>query len=71
MSAKKILLLTIGDGGADPGDGLEAGRLAEALRAKGAVVEESMLGGDPGQLLDRLQNGVVPVVFDGGRLQPR
>ena len=71
MSARKILLLMAGEADADPGDGLEAGRLAQALRARGADVEEIVMGEDADGLLDRLQAGMVPVVFDGGRQHGR
>lgn len=68
---KKILMLVVGDGASDPGDGLDARRLAEVLRARGGEVEERVLGGDPGALLDLLQEGVLPLVFDGGRTHRR
>ncbi|MCA1804684.1 MAG: hypothetical protein LC646_04940 [Xanthomonadaceae bacterium] len=64
---KKILMLFVGDGARDSGDGLDVGRLAEVLRARGGEVEEQVLGADPTAVLDCLQDGVLPLVFDRDR----
>jgi hypothetical protein len=64
---RKILLVFAGDGAAAPADGLDPRRLAEVLRKRGGQVEELSLAGDQGVLLDHLQGGALPVVFDGNR----
>ena len=66
---KKILMLMAGEGASDPGDGLDAHRLAEVLRARGGEVEELDLGADAAAVLDRLQEGALPLVFDGSRVR--
>jgi Asp-tRNA(Asn)/Glu-tRNA(Gln) amidotransferase A subunit family amidase len=40
-------------------------RLRDALRARGAEVEEVALDSEPTALLDRLEGGAVSVVFRG------
>jgi len=42
-------------------------QLVQALRARGAEVEELELEKDPTALLDRLEAGAVPVVLKGRR----
>ena len=62
MNAKrKLLLVTTGAQAA--GDALDLARLRDALRARGAQIEEVALGDDPGALLERIEAGAVPVVF--------
>lgn len=64
MSAKRKLLLVYAGGHAtDADDALDLSRLRDALRARGAQIEEVALGDDPGALLDRIEAGAVPVVF--------
>ncbi len=49
------------------GVAIDLKRLRDALRVRGVGVEEVDLGLDPTVLLDRLEDGVVPVVFRGDR----
>lgn len=64
MNANRNLLLVYARGhAADAGDALDLPRLRDALRARGAQIEEVALGDDPDALLDRIEAGAVPVVF--------
>lgn len=63
MNVKRKLLLVTTGGQVAADDALDLARLREALRARGAEIEECALGADPGALLDRLADGAVPVVF--------
>lgn len=64
MSTKRKLLLVYSGGHAAAADDLlDLPRLQDALRARGAELEEFALGSDPDMLLDRLEAGAVPVVF--------
>lgn len=68
MSARKRLLLIYT--AQEPGPQSLAmywDQLAQALRARGAEVEELELERDPNALLDRLEAGAVPVVLKGRR----
>lgn len=56
-----------GDRSAGPADGLDPLRLAEVLRQRGGEVEELDLAANPGHLLDCLQAGMLPLVFDSDR----
>jgi hypothetical protein len=64
---KKILFVQSDKYPAKAGLAIDIERLRNALRARGAEVEEVDLNLDPPALLDRLEKGVVPVVFRGDR----
>ena len=64
---KKILFVQSDKCPEKAGLAIDIERLRNALRARGAEVEEVNLGLDPAALLDRLEDGVVPVVFRGDR----
>lgn len=63
MGAKKKLVLVHVGNHAAADDSLELQRLCDALRARGAVIEECALDADPDALLDHIEAGAVPVVF--------
>lgn len=60
---RKLLLVYAGGHAADAGDPLDLSRLRDALRARGAQIEEVALGDDPNALLEHIEAGAVPVVF--------
>lgn len=63
MNIRRKLLLVRTGGPVAADDALDLARLQNALRERGAVIEEFDLGTDPGALLDHLAAGAVPVVF--------
>ena len=64
---KKILFVHSDKHPVKVGMAIDLERLRDALRARGAEVEEVNLDFDPDALLDRLEDGVVPIVFRGDR----
>lgn len=64
MDAKRKLLMVYSNVRAtSTDDALDLRRLQDALRARGAVIEECSLESAPGALLDLIEAGAVPVVF--------
>lgn len=64
---RKVLLVYSDERPVNGGAAVDLERLRDALRVRGAEVEEFALGSDPAALLDFLEGGAVPVVFRGDR----
>ncbi len=63
---RKLLLLSVSDGTRPAGAKLDLQRLCAALRRRGAEVETANVSAAVPSLLDRLEQGVMPVVFRDG-----
>lgn len=63
VKKRKLLLVYCTAAPQAAGDALDLSRLKAALRARGAEIEECLLGADPDALLDRLESGAVPVLL--------
>ncbi len=65
-ACRKLLLLSAREDSEALGAGLDLQRLCAALRRRGAEVETQVVSAATASLLDRLEAGVMPVVFRDG-----
>lgn len=63
---RKLLLLSVQEYIDSSGVALDLQRLCDALRARGAEVESLHLDAGRDVLLDRLDEGAMPIVFHNG-----